>query len=559
MPVWNRKRTAVGLVAVGLLAAVAAVRAQYPEPPQLPPVKSAAPAGGEKLPPLELPPDEDTAVQPAQFLRTQGPAAPSPTPGDSRPPARPDARSVADPPPPVVKIQVRVPADTPPDDEVKYLITVQNVSPSDAHQVSVRNPIPEGAQFVRADPAPSQADPKQVVWSFGTLPGGQTKQITLVLKPKPGATELKNLAYVRFEHGEQVTTRINAPRVKVGKTAPKQTLRDEPFTVRVLVENTGKVPAENVRVVENVDRSAQVEALTAGAKRTKADDNQWEWAVGTLMPGQRKVIEYRVTPRHAAEALTLTNVAADKGVQEKAEARTAVLVPGLSVKLTAPTKVEPGEAAGYEITVRNTGSVASTNIRVSGTVPADCKLTRKTDGGQAYKDQLVWAVPRLEPGEAHSFRFWLKANTTGRRVVVASATDARKLRESDEKATVFQGAAALVWETVPDPPALAAGRPGTFTVRVKNTGGEAARNVRVEVELPEAVSLVRTTPDVRPDGRKVRFGPEAVAANGETTFTVTYEARQPAQAWFRATLTADALGDKPLTTEKVVDILGGAR
>ena len=57
----------------------------------------------------------------------------------------------------------------------------------------------------------------------------------------------------------------------------------------------------------------------------------------------------------------------------------------------------------------------------------------------------------------------------------------------------------------------------------------------------------------------MRFGPEAVAANGETTFTVTYEARQPAQAWFRATLTADALGDKPLTTEKVVDILGGAR
>ena len=37
------------------------------------------------------------------------------------------------------------------------------------------------------------------------------------------------------------------------------------------------------RIVENVDRSAEVEAVTAGAKRTKADDNQWEWALPRLM------------------------------------------------------------------------------------------------------------------------------------------------------------------------------------------------------------------------------------------------------------------------------------
>ena len=96
-------------------------------------------------------------------------------------------------------------------------------------------------------------------------------------------------------------------------------------------------------------------------------------------------------------------------------------------------------------------------------------------------------------------------------------------------------------------------------MRVKNTGGEVARNVRVEVELPDAVALVRATPDVRPSGAKLLFGPEVVAANGETTFTITYEARRPSQAWFRATLSADALGDKPLVTEKVVDITGGAR
>ena len=52
----------------------------------------------------------------------------------------------------------------------------------------------------------------------------------------------------------------------------------------------------------------------------------------------------------------------------------------------------------------------------------------RTDGGQVYRDSIVWTVPRLEPGEGQSFRFGLKANTSGRRVIVASVLDARKMR-----------------------------------------------------------------------------------------------------------------------------------
>ena len=120
-------------------------------------------------------------------------------------------------------------------------------------------------------------------------------------------------------------------------------------------------------------------------------------------------------------------MSADKGVLEKAEARTQVLVPGLSVKLTGPTGVvNPGESARYEITVRNTGTLPSTNVRVTGTLPADCKPTMKTEGGQLYRDSIVWTVPRLEPGEAQIVPLRGEGATTGRRVVVASATDARK-------------------------------------------------------------------------------------------------------------------------------------
>jgi uncharacterized repeat protein (TIGR01451 family) len=183
----------------------------------------------------------------------------------------------------------------------------------------------------------------------------------------------------------------------------------------------------------------------------------------------------------------------------------------------------------------------------------------KTEGGQVYRDSIVWAVPRLEPGEAKSFRLGIKAATTGRRVVVASATDARKVRASDEMATLFRGIAALVWETELEPVALAAGRRGTFTVRVRNNGGEQAQNVRLEVELPPEVGLKQSTPDVRPNGAKLVYGPSSLAAGTTATYTITYEAKQGGQAYFKARLTADALGDRPLETAKSVEITGGAK
>src|SRR5205807_9640528 len=136
--------------------------------------------------------------------------------------------------------------------------------------------------------------------------------------------------------GQSVTTKIAKPTVKIAKVAPKQTVRDESFTVRVLVENTGKVPAEGVRIVENLPTSAEFEAITAGAKKVpQAEGQQWLWEIAKLQPGERKVIEYRVTAREAKDVFTLTSVSGQRLVPDKpAEGRTQVLVPGLEVKLT---------------------------------------------------------------------------------------------------------------------------------------------------------------------------------------------------------------------------------
>jgi uncharacterized repeat protein (TIGR01451 family) len=183
----------------------------------------------------------------------------------------------------------------------------------------------------------------------------------------------------------------------------------------------------------------------------------------------------------------------------------------------------------------------------------------KTDGGQIFRDSIVWQLPRLEPGEAQSFRFAMKASTTGRRVVVASATDARGMRAGQELATVFSGTAALAWETTFNPLTIHVGKQGTFTVKVKNTGGEAARNVRVQIDVPDAVSVVKKTPETRIENNVLVFGTETIPAYSDVTYTLTIEGQKADQAWFVVRMSADCLGDRPMKTEKMIEVLGGPK
>jgi uncharacterized repeat protein (TIGR01451 family) len=420
--------------------------------------------------------------------------------------------------------------------------------------------------MVKAEPKPDHeikpADVrKELVWTFGTLKPGEKRTIELLLKTKAGATEVKNLAYVRFEHGEAVTTRLSQPDVKVTKVAPKQVMKDEPYQVRVTIENRGRVPAEKVRLVEDVNRAALMEGVTEGGQRTAtsgAGTNQWQWEIGTLLPGQRKVVEYQVTPRAAGEALATTNVSAEKSVHAREEARTEVLAPGLGVELKGPTgPIHPGEEAEYEIVVHNNdGTAVHTNVRVTGSIPVGCKPTSKTAEGQLIPGAVVWTIPRLEPKKAYAFRYKLRVETTGHQTVTASAVDSRKYKALKTVQTFFEGMVALVWETHPDPGPLATGQQGGFTVVVRNNGGDAAANVRVTVDLPPEVAFVQGSPNGQFTGGKVTFGPDTIPGHGETTYTVTYKAARGGNARFKATLAATALKD-PLTAEKVVTITNG--
>src|SRR5262245_38807191 len=125
-----------------------------------------------------------------------------------------------DPPTPVVSIRVRVPAAGAAGQDLEYRICVENESAAPAHHVIVRDPLPQHAKFIRANPEPSAKEP-YLEWQLGTLEAGKCREIVLVLQPT-GEGDVTNCPRVQFEHGQCVTTRLDLPRLQLRKLGPTQ-------------------------------------------------------------------------------------------------------------------------------------------------------------------------------------------------------------------------------------------------------------------------------------------------------------------------------------------------
>lgn len=498
-------------------------------------------------------PIEDSNLQPAQYV----------VPGGSYPTV-----VVPDPPSPTVRIQVRVPSTIAPRKELPYKLIVTNVSQADAYRVRVRDPLPDAiASVVQSEPVPDNFDPKkpspqlpkELSWSVGTLRPGESRTIELTVTTKPDAKEVRNQAYVTFEHGQAVITKIETPKIAIRKSAPPQAAQADGVAVVVEVTNTGRVPVSDVELVEDVSKGFAFTTGTTGEKG--AEPTQRLWKLGTLRPGERKLIPYRLTSGDGGELLASSIVKSpDLAEVERSESTTKVLVPGVSLDLSGPPIVNAGESAGYEIVARNTGTLPLTDVRISATVPSDCGVTKMTRGGQQYRDRIVWVVPRMTPGEAYSVRYSLRATTTGKHTIRAAVESARGAEKSRELVTSFQGSPDLSWDATADPQAIRAGQQGLLTIRVRNTGGEAAKNVRLRVELPaDKTQFIQATPkDTRASANMIEFNETTIPAYGSLTYTVTYRAERSGQAWFRLRLEADSLGNQPLTKEQAVEVLSTA-
>jgi hypothetical protein len=330
--------------------------------------------------------------------------------------------------------------------------------------------------------------------------------------------------------GTAVLAAFTSPEVTVETIGPRRISIGREAKYRVLVRNRGQAAAQNVVVSLNIPAWAEVVELHGTSGNTTSADEQaadkpLEWQLESLGARAEEELTLILIPRKSETF--------DLGVRwtcTPAAVATAIEVeePQLQMSIAGPSEVSYGEQRLYKLTVANPGTGTAENV-VLHLMPLS-----PNDG-----DAVSHKIGDLKAGQDTSVEVELTARQAGQLKIRTSATADGDLK-SDASADVVVHRAALDVAVVA-PRIVFAGVPGNYEVRVRNSGDDQARNVKVTVDLPQGAKLLTSAPTHKVGGKsnQADWVIDRLAPGAEQVFSIRCSLESGGVAQLTATTSAD--------------------
>lgn len=496
-----------------------------------------------------------TVRPPARPTAAEPPVVPgmNPTPGPL--PTRGSA-TVSDPPTPQVSIRVRVPAVAHAGKELEYHFFVQNLTPgAAAHHVRVRAPYPKNCTFVRTSLPldESESSKEQMIWKLGTMPGGTSKEITVVVVPT-GTGDPECCARVQFEHGECVQTRLTQSHLRVRLLGPTQVLLNDLPRFQIEVTNSGQREATGVSLTNTLPEGLEFIDSTPKTDDRNKSVNPLTWTLGTLPPGQSKRIDLDILAKTIGTQINKVALKDSTGPRGEDTLKVHVVEPKLDLTLTGPQRRLLGRPAVYNITISNPGTAPASNVEVWSILPEKkIEFVNASIIPQQIGKELRWKLGTLPPGARQTIQATFRANEEGQFTLGINSTAERLSLVKKLFLTFFAGASNLSAEIDKDPDPLEVGKAGTYTLRLINQGSAASMQVKAVLTFPEELQIQGAnggTVPARTEGQKVIVELASLAAGGEVVVKVTAQARKAGDVRLSADVTAEELKSGPIHFEE---------
>jgi uncharacterized repeat protein (TIGR01451 family) len=283
------------------------------------------------------------------------------------------------------------PASATPGLPVVYTITVSNLGPSAAANVTVSDPTPSGLSFVSNTGACTTPFPCNV----GTLNASQSATITttFLVAANYASPSIVNTASVSSASSDgntnndssTATTPVTAQAdVAIAKSGPATTTPGANVVYTVAVTNNGPLAAANVFVSDPTPTGLTFVGNSGGCS------GPYPCALGTLTPGQTVTIASTYAVPQGFTGTTITNAAQVSSSTPDANPanNTAVATTSLSGTLTAdlrvtkrgPSNAPAGTVAAFTISVGNAGPNAAQNVVVSDPTPPGTTFVSNSGG-----------------------------------------------------------------------------------------------------------------------------------------------------------------------------------
>lgn len=424
------------------------------------------------------------------------------------------------------EIQVDQPAD--------FEIRVRNVGRVAADNVMVIDRVPDGTEFIGAEPAPARArGGSGLNWEIGTLAPGQEKRIRYQLKPiKPG--EIGSVAQVVFATQASMRTVVTKPVLSIEHDTTPQVLMGDNFVFDVIVENQGDGAATDVIISEEVP--AQLEY--------QAGFRQLEYEVGTLMPGQKKKLRLALRAGKVGKFRNVMFASGKGGLQAKHALDLEVVAPEINVKCEGPNKRFLQRKATHQFTIENRGTAKATNVGLVARLPSGLRYISADNRGR-YDSQshaVYWKMPELTQGVAGTVEITTVPVNVGQQNIKFEAEADLKLFASTDHDLVVEHLVDIFFDIDDAIDPIEVGSKTSYRMRVVNQGTKAAGNVQLQVDFPPGLLPDSVDGNLRHQikGQRVVFEPISSLPPGqEVTMSINATGKSPGDHRVVANIRAD--------------------
>jgi uncharacterized repeat protein (TIGR01451 family) len=454
---------------------------------------------------------------------------------------------------PIITLDLAAPPTVVVGQDLTYTIALNNAGEVESRAMTVRAAIPEGAQYVRSDPA-ATVENNGLVWTLGELAGKQTRALTATFRTtRVGA--VTNKVQVDTAEGlrgeKSATTDVTAqprPALKVSVAGPAVGAVGAPVEYRITVSNPGTGPVTGVALEAKFD-----EGLEHESKR-----NPVETPVGTLGPGESRTVPLVLTARLAGALTNVVTARADGGLSDVGRQTVTVKRAAVSLRNTGPAWRYVGRPADWSIEVANTGEVPLANVVVRDALPPELAFQSASDGGTVQGGQVTWTVGALDPGAKKTLRLTTVCQALApKAVAVARVTAEPGIDTKAEGVLEIRGLPAVRMKVTDRDDPVDAGKATGYRIEVTNQGSLAAADVQVVAVVPDEMRVLDAKGPTagKVEGQRVTFPAVASLAPGQTlAYTIEVQALKAGTVYFRAELTTSTL-TKPLVEEESTSVL----
>jgi uncharacterized repeat protein (TIGR01451 family) len=294
-------------------------------------------------------------------------------------------------------------------DTLNFKITVTNTSDVEASNVQLADILPAGLQHAGSK--------DRLSWIIGKLAPGESKSVEYQVTAKAtGRLCNKVIASADGDVRDEIEMCVNVTeaKIKVSAAGPAKRYLNTPVRYQITVVNEGTALLNDVRLDGSLPNQLSFLSATEGGQST---DSQVHWTIGPLAPDSSRTVELVANAGSAGRLCSRFLATAERGVSDEAEACTDISgVPALSLNVEHTNDpVEVGGNTTYTIIVRNPGSTAATNVRVTAEIPAQMDVVRAAGKSDHRKEggKIVYDSLNLEAGTESRFEIEVKAVRPG--------------------------------------------------------------------------------------------------------------------------------------------------